>query len=88
MGATGPGSRAVNSDTAELAASVPELIVKMLPPRMQRLAAEWDGAPIRFKKQAGEWKFDIDRSMRVIFRANFLRAARVTPRSWSPARKS
>jgi RNA polymerase sigma factor (sigma-70 family) len=65
MAATGPAKKNVTVDTAEFSTQVPPAILAMLPEVARHVASEWSGAAIRFVKQGEDWKFDIDRSMRV-----------------------
>src|SRR5262249_40865179 len=67
-GGAGPEGmkKQVEGETAELTATVPEEALAMLPKGAQEVVKIWSGAPIRFKKVGTEWRFDIDRSMKVV----------------------
>ncbi len=58
----------VNGDTAELSTTVPAESLDVMPRGAREIVQIWSGAPLRLKKLGAEWRFDIDGSMKVIFR--------------------
>jgi len=66
----------VDGDTAELSATVPPEMIELLPRNAQKIVQIWSGAPIRMKKIGSQWRFDVDRSMKVLLTGK--KAANVT----------
>ena len=67
----GAWQHSITGDTAVSSAQVPPGIANMLPPGVRPIVLEWSGAPIRFQRQGGLWKFDIDRTMRVVVKCQY-----------------
>jgi hypothetical protein len=63
---TGDGlKKSVDGESAELSMHVSEEAKAMLPKGEQMMVQMWSDAPVRLKKVGTEWRFDIDRTMRV-----------------------
>ena len=58
----------VNGDRAELSTTVPAEALDVMPRGAREIVQIWSGAPLRLKKLSAEWRYDIDGSMKVIFR--------------------
>jgi RNA polymerase sigma factor (sigma-70 family) len=67
MAMLGPGARntSITGDSAQISVVVPPALMAMVPDDMKPVISAWNGAPIRFKKQADGWKLDMDHSVRV-----------------------
>jgi RNA polymerase sigma factor (sigma-70 family) len=55
----------IHGETATMTTSIPSWVIAMAPANYQTHIRDWSGKTLYFQKQAGQWKFDIDRSMRV-----------------------
>jgi RNA polymerase sigma factor (sigma-70 family) len=55
----------VNGDTATLPTHIPDFVMAMAPADYRSHLQDWTNKTLYFQKQSGQWKFDIDRSMRV-----------------------
>jgi hypothetical protein len=56
---------AIDGDNATITTAVPPWLISMAPSDFQPRLRDWQDKPLYFHKQAGHWKFDIDRSMRI-----------------------
>jgi RNA polymerase sigma factor (sigma-70 family) len=64
----GVSQAATDGDNATLTTNIPSWMISMAPASFQPILQHWAGKKLYFHKQSDGWRFDIDRSMRVIAR--------------------
>jgi RNA polymerase sigma factor (sigma-70 family) len=58
----------IKGDTATIALNIPPQVITSAPASYQPMLRAWSNATLYLRKQGDQWKFDIDRSMRVEIR--------------------
>jgi hypothetical protein len=62
----GVSDAAIDGDSATITTQIPAWMISMFPANIQPMVRNWADKPLYFQKQADGWRFDIDRSMRVV----------------------